>query len=353
MAAYAKSKNKGPDDSLTRFRAALKEGRDKLGRCYVFYGPEDYLRGFYINEAINALVDEDKKDFNLNVFDGRSFSIEALGGAVESLPVFAERKAVLVKDVDIFKLDAIKTAGLEDILAGLEDYVCLIFNLSNSAEDLGKASKLTAALKKYAQLVFCDLADDALLQKWIIRRFSGLSKRCSAETAGRLIFMAGSAMNGLIPEIEKLAAYCGQEIKAADIDRIVVPRMEAVVYNMTDCIVEGRAGPALETLGSLYYQKHEPTVLLAAVNRVFRQLYFVKLAVREHKGQAYIKEALGIRYDFALRKLLGAAQRTGVELLRAAVIRGAELDAAMKSEYFDKSEALEIFVTELSSGVNP
>ena len=57
----------------------------------------------------------------------------------------------------------------------------------------------------------------------------------------RLINVSGELMNGLIPEINKIASYTkGDRVTEADVDAVAHHIPEAVVFDMTEALAKRR-----------------------------------------------------------------------------------------------------------------
>ena len=75
-------------------------------------------------------------------------------------------------------------------------------------------------------------------------------------------------MNGLIPEIGKIAAYAkGERVTKADIDAVAAPVLEAQVFEMTGAVSKGSFDRAAEVLGTLLKLQEEPIMLLALIGK--------------------------------------------------------------------------------------
>ena len=120
--------------SLARLKKELAAG--VIGRFYLFYGEEAYLREHYIGQLKKRLVADDENNFCC--LTGKACTPKALTEAVESFPLFAERKLVLVRDYDIVCADAKMAAEAEPLLSALPDSVCLIFAYGDAPPGSGR-----------------------------------------------------------------------------------------------------------------------------------------------------------------------------------------------------------------------
>ena len=72
-----------------------------LRGLYVLYGEEGYLVARYMEQIAKKAVCDDLGGFNLQRFDGETADAEQIEEAIDALPLMAERKCVVVRDLDI------------------------------------------------------------------------------------------------------------------------------------------------------------------------------------------------------------------------------------------------------------
>ncbi len=337
---------------------AKKDKKDKLNysaeikglrengpeRIYFLWGPEDYLRETYLTELRQMCVPSED-DFSYQRFDGPSLDMGALSEAVDALPFFAERRFVEVRDYDVNACREVDCARLKEILADVPDYCTLVFIFSASYAPDGRTAAVKA-LKKAARCLEFTEQEQGALARWVQNRFKALEKTVSQADAEYLIFLSGSRMNGLIPEIEKAASYAGGEtVTRADIDATANRLPEADVFELTDCIARRRFDAAALLLRDLLSDKNNhPIMLNALIGQQLRRLYALKCAQAAHRSRADAMELCGVRYDFVFDKLTAAAKPFSEGQLAAMVKLCAEYDFRMKSTGQDpQALLLELF----------
>ena len=67
---------------------------------FLLYGDEKYLVRHYCERLSSGAADEAFADFNLRVFEGDGFTLEDIYDATLAVPVMAETKCVVVKDMN-------------------------------------------------------------------------------------------------------------------------------------------------------------------------------------------------------------------------------------------------------------
>ncbi|MCI8422932.1 MAG: DNA polymerase III subunit delta [Lawsonibacter sp.] len=316
----------------------------KPGKLYLFYGEETYLRDHYLGRLREQLLAGGMGTFNLHQLSARDMSPHALEEAVDCLPMMGERTLVQVTDYDPFKAGEKDREGYLRILSQLPDYCCLVFLYDLIEYKRDARTKLAAALKQHGTAVNFCRQEQGKLERWIQTRFRALGKEISAALARDLIFLCGDLMTTLISEIEKIAAYAqGKRITREDVEAVATPRLEAVVFGMTDAISRGDFDQAACVLGSLYQRQEKTIKLMGTLGWQLRQLYSARLTLESGRGKGYLVSLWGLR-EFQAEKLLSSARRLSLDWCRQGVIRCAQTDLAMKSTGISEQGRQELIV---------
>ncbi len=133
------------------------------------------------------------------------------------------------------------------------------------------------------------------------------------------------------------------------------PRVDAVVFKMTDALASKDFDKAASVLADLLHNRESPVMILSVMGKYFRQLYTARLYLDGGKSKGAYKElwnmASGYYMDQQADRLLDAARRFSLPWCRYAVRRCAEADAAVKSAPRGQDgEALTALLVELASG---
>ncbi len=218
------------------------------GSFYVLYGEEDYLRRYYLSMLRRQLVDGPTEDFNFHRLTSENFSMQVLSESLEALPMMAERTMIQVDDVDLFALPEDDRTQLAALFSDIQDYACLVLVYADFKPDKRK-KKLWDAMEKNAVLAEFAYQTERDLTAWIVRHFRAEKKNISPALCGYLLQRCGSSMTRLDAEIAKICAYSGaDDIVRADIDAVVEPTLEAVVFEITDALGQREFDRALERL---------------------------------------------------------------------------------------------------------
>ena len=322
-----------------------------VGNVYIFFGEETYLMQQAIRELQEHLVPAGFEEFNYHRLAGKGLTVQEITEAAEAMPMMAEHTLVTVTDMDIFKLDEAQRGALVALLEDFPEYCTLVFLYRQIPYTRdGRLKKLTAAVAQYVQTVEFTQQGQQKLYRWVRKRFAAAGKDIDDGVTDHLLFTCGSLMEGLVPEIAKIAAYAkGAKITRADIDAVADPVLDARIFDMTNAVTAKDYDRAAEVLAELLRQQEEPIAILAALGKELRRLYTARLAIDSGKDRVWLKDLWRMKSDSPAKLLLGAAQNVRRSWCRDAIKRCQTLDRRMKSERgMDSEGELKLFLVELA-----
>ena len=338
--------------SLDILKEDLKN--NKIRALYLFYGPEDYLMKHYADSIEKSLLTADLKALNKVVLEGKA-DINKLRDNCETMPIFSERKVVIVKNSGLFK--PAKKAGdtakkgkpanddLSLLLQDLPPHVCLIFY----EQEIDKRLKALDAIKKHGLIVeFAYQRPDELV-KWVTKRLRAAGVEIDLATASRLVENCEQGMTEILNEVEKLIAYLGgkDRVTLQDIEKVCTKSIKSRVFDLTDAIAEKNSSRALNLLNDMVVLKEPVPKILFMIARQFRQILQVKLLHNEGSNNGEIASKLGLA-PFIVGKILKQAGSFSVERLKAAMETCLEFDIAVKTGRLEDMTAAELLIIEFS-----
>ncbi len=320
-----------------------------LGRLYIFHGEEIFLLNHYLTQIKKQLLDPLTESFNFNRLNNETFDMRAFIDAVEAMPMMAEYTLVQVDEIDLFKLPEADRTKMVEVLSDIPEWCTVVFTYETVAWKPDKRlKKLWEAIDSNAEIVEFAKQDQRDLVAWIQRHFTARKKRIDSGLCVYLIDITGGTMTALAGEIDKICAYSGaDEIKKSDIDAVVEPVLDAVVFQMTDLLSDGRYGAALEKLQTLLKMQQEPLAILGAVGGHFRRLGTARTLLDNGKNSAELQKLCGIP-DYPARKTMEAARRFKSEFCAKAAQLVLETDYKMKTSFDDPERLLELLLMQLA-----
>lgn len=319
--------------------------QDNIARLYLFYGEEWYLREHYLAALKEKVVGDGMEEFNYTVFS-ESVSLDDLQEAVDSYPVMQEKKMVLVRGYDIFKENEAKREKIAALIQDIPETCVLVFAFNESWSP-DKRLKLFSLFNKIGAVVEFQCASQSELTSWMKRRFRDTNHEISTALCEYLLFQCGSLMGGLIPEIEKIAAYAKQEaIEQTDIDAVVSPCLDTIVFDLTKAIVAKNYTKAIEITETLDASKEPPIRVMGLIGKQVRQLYAAGLVLQNGGAAKQLMELLNIKSDYVARNILQSVRGVPMEWLRNALLLCEETDIKLRSG--DGLPAIRVYIARLA-----
>ncbi|MDW7677824.1 MAG: hypothetical protein SCK57_09200, partial [Bacillota bacterium] len=105
---------------------------DQISPVFIITGEEELLMKRYLTTLIHLVVPPEMQDLNLVTFEGKEFTLEGLLEALETLPVMALKKLVVVKKPSFLETRGVTLTDKEErkILHYLDQPspgACLVF----------------------------------------------------------------------------------------------------------------------------------------------------------------------------------------------------------------------------------
>ena len=277
----------------------IKNGTFKAS--YLLYGEESYLRSQYRNRLTNALIDP-ADTMNLSRFEGKGIHPEEIIDLAETLPFFAPRRVILVENSEFFKT---KCDRLADYLPSMPDTTWN--RLFKTVKDRGRAVEFASQ-------------DEATLTKWILGIVKREGKQISKSALSLFLERAGTDMEHISKELEKLLCYTyeRESITSQDVEDVCTILTSNRIFDMLRAIAEKNQKQALELYYDLLTLKESPRGILTLLGRQFQQLLLVRSLMAKGYGQPSIASKTGIA-PFIIRRLMGQARNFTDEQLTAAL----------------------------------
>lgn len=341
------AKKEQDTNALQELKASIRA--KSVENLYFFHGEETFLLHHYLEQLRKILLDELTESFNYHRLNSENFDIQAFADAVENLPMMAEHTMVQVDDVDLFKLPEDSRNKIAEILSDIPDYCTVVFTYVTVSWRADKRlKKLWDAVEKNGVIVEFAKQEQRDLIPWITRHFAAKGKRISTDLCGYLIEITGGTMTALSGEIDKICAYSGADhIQKTDIDAVTEPVLDAVVYQMTDAIGQGRYGDALSKLHQLLKLQQEPLGILGAIGGHFRRISTARTLLDNGKQTGDLMKLYGLT-SYPAQKAMDAARRFRPEFCRKAAELVLETDRKMKTSFDEPERLLELLILQLA-----
>lgn len=341
------AKKQPQQDNLQMLKNALRS--KQMDRLYIFHGEEVFLMHYYFDKIKGLLLDDLTESFNFHKLNQETFDIRSFADSVENMPMMAEATLVHVDEIDLFKLPESDRNKIGEILSDIPEWCTVIFTYETVQwKPDRRLKKLWEAIDSSAIIVEFAKQSQRDLISWATRHFAARGKQISNDLCAYLIDITGGTMTALSGEISKIAAFSGADIITKhDIDSVTEPVLDAVVFQMTDLLGEGKYGPALEKLQTLLKMQQEPLAILGAVGGHFRRLSTARTLLDNGRNTSDLMKLCGIP-DYPARKTMEAARRFSPAFCRRAAQLVLETDYRMKTSFDEQERLLELLILQLA-----
>ena len=137
----------------------LKKG--DLSPVYLIYGEEKYLHDELIDRIIDISLDSGTRDFNLDIFYASETPADKIINVASSFPMMAQRRVVVVKDVQQLKTNDLK--HLSDYVSRPSKSSCLVLSLPERK----KSGKWFGVIFNNALSIDCRKFYDNEIPAWV------------------------------------------------------------------------------------------------------------------------------------------------------------------------------------------
>jgi DNA polymerase III subunit delta len=245
--------------------------------------------------------------------------------ACNALGLFADGgRLVVVEGVETWK-----AGDVESVAAYLGDSSPGAV-LALWAHESPKSSALADLVAKQGQLLAFDVPRPRSPSAWVAGEFKRLGVEVDADAARALVDIVGDDVLTLASEIEKVATWsAGTPVGTREVEAMAVPAREVEAWAVTDAWGSRDLPAAMAACEASLEQKEPFSIAVSLASHVAR-VRTAQLLAEEGLGTREIAKRLGLRSEFPARKAVSHSENYSREELDAAIVRLAELDAAIK-----------------------
>jgi len=319
--------------------------RGTIAPVYLLTGEEEFLIQAATERLVRAAVDPAAKDFNYTLLDSETATADSILTAVESLPAFAERRLVVLKNAEQLP------AGEANRLAAYLKNPCPTTCFVCVAPKFDARRSFFQALKAQAAVVDCRPLSDAQVTVWLKAQAKSLGRTISEDA---VLFLKERVGRDLLPLQNELAkaALGGEDQKSIgleDVQRTCGGSGEVSVFDLLNALAKRQMEPAVRTLTRLVEEGEPPLKILSTIGYRFRLIWKVKRAMHAGHTDSALMRMFGLGHWVAA-PVITAAKAYPEKDLRWAFQRFVETDAGLKGGALSPKLLLEVLVLDLCSG---
>ncbi|MBR1821415.1 MAG: DNA polymerase III subunit delta [Clostridia bacterium] len=335
------------------FYQALKAGQ--IAPVYLFTGPEAFIKREALEALRKQLLPPGLETLNDATLEG--VTAQQITDACETMPMMCDRRIVTVRDWAPLmpgkaKNEEAEAAWMQSWLENPPQSCALVFYMRG---EMDGRKKLSALLKKRAEVVNFEYLTDSELNRWCARRLKPVGKRISPAALNTLTYMAGRELTRIAGELDKLAAYLGDErdeITEADVRAIVPASLEYNVFELLNSLLAGDMKKGQQTVNSLLQGGQTTMGILAMLTRQIRQLTHMKCALDAGTPVQTVQTQLKL-HPYAAKQTARQCARLSADRLTALYKNCVDSDYAVKSGRLRDRDALDALIFEIGLAAKP
>jgi DNA polymerase-3 subunit delta len=247
-----------PSRTIDAFFRSL--AREDPARAYYFHGPEDILKDEAMRAILDRALDPSLRDFNVDQRSAGQLDADTLFALCSTLPMMAERRVVVLREVEALKRKPkVRTALMEYLRRPAPETVLVLIQGANEEKE-------DAEIAGLAYSVSCDPLPEDRVLKWLDRRARARGLELPDDAARHLVRAVGGELASLASELEKLAALpAGEPLTVDRVGELIGVCHGETVLDWRDAVFDDRSGPAVALLRPLLDQPGNSGVRLVTV----------------------------------------------------------------------------------------
>lgn len=295
-------------------------------RVCLLLGPELYQCHLALDLIKQDLVAEGALPFDFSEFHAEEDSVDQILESANTFPMMSKKRLVLVREAN-----ALPESALEELMASLDGISrrCLLVFF---AEEFDHRKKFYRAMQdKYCVAEFPKLKGVAL-EKWAATFLRRQGFRLSSTAIKKIVSLAGSNLQMLSAELEKLLLYAGNEKDIPDsaVDELIGGSRQQGIFELINAVSQGKRNEALRSLANLLGMGEHPLLVVTMMARHCRQVLIARDCMARRVPPREIAAIAQIP-PFMLDQFLTEARAVDISRIQAMHLRLAETDKRLKS----------------------
>lgn len=298
----------------------------KIKEIYFCFGDEPYLLDQIPNRFKYGLLDENSFDFNYSVFHAGDADVQQIKDAVETLPVMATQRLVILKNCQ--DLNESEWTELNSLFTKpVESTVFVLL-----ADKIDKRKKGFKNLLDTAVSVEFKKPYDNQVPQWINYIAQEYQLKLTQEAIHRIHRLVGNNLSEISNQMEKIKNYVGDRttVEIDDINSVVSSSREENVFDFTKAIGKKDRVMALEQLVHLIDQGQNEIGIVSLLARHMRILLTVRSGLDNGIGGTKLANIAQVPTYF-IEGYCDQAKLWPIKKIEEALVILADTDRALKS----------------------
>ena len=297
--------------------------RTKARAAYAILGPDSFLAEQALERLLTAAVGEDRAD-SVQVFHGEETTWARVLDAARTRSLFAERRAVVVREAESLKGEG------EEVASYLDDPTPGLTLILLAAKPDRRRTAWKRVLER-AEVLPAQPLKGRGLRAYVSEQLQRRKVPLAEDGLTELIERVGQDLRRLMGEVDKLEAFAaGRPVSAEEVSAVLGRGLARPLYRLGDALVAREAGKALELMEEILDEGDAPVLVLGTLHRALRQVRGAQ-ALRPSR-MPWSEAASRLKVPpFKVGELMEASGRWSEADLRAAFAALGRADRRLKS----------------------
>ena len=241
-----------PPIPFDAFSKQVKAG--EIPSAIYLWGEEDVLKDEAVRAVLERVVDPGLRDFNYDVRSAAQLDPEAVEALCTTLPMMADRRLVVIRDVEAWgKKARAKSAVLHYLERPAAETVLILVQGAPRRED--DKNEADAELARLTSAVEVERCSARVAEKWVLKRAQERGIVFDPEAARHLITAVDGNLGHARSELDKLAGLGGDTPVTLDqVSALLGVRHGETAADWCQAVLDDKPGPASAMLAHLLDQ---------------------------------------------------------------------------------------------------
>jgi len=309
---------------------------------YLILGPEQYYCRLAVHLLKRNALSPGSEAFDYSEFIAGNATVDKIIEAVSTFPMVSLRRLVLVTEAE--KLKENEQDALLDSIKSISGRGTLVL----VAEELDHRKRFYRQLRDMNSVAEFPKLKSAALVQWAEAFVRRQGYRIASSAIRKIVELAGSDLQTLACELEKLFLYAGKErnIPESAVNDLVGVSRQHGIFELIDAAARHDRSGALRSLTNLLSMGEHPLVIVTMMARQCRQLLIAKEHLLRGSNAQTIGNAAQVP-PFLLDQFLRQARASDAAQVQEMYIRLADIDRRLKSSSGDGRLLLECLICAL------
>jgi len=313
---------------------------------YLFHGSDTFIIKSKINNLINKLKVD---DFNVVNYDMEETNLKNALDDATTIPFMSDKKIVIIRNAYFLSTEKPKKDLNHDI-DGLKKYLDnpveeTILVIAAPYEKLDERKAILKELKKIAEIVPCVPLKPQDSSAWIKRQLGKENITIDNDALTEFLKRVENNTEVLFSETSKLLNFAEgmDRITLNTIKQVITKNVEDNVYEITNMILEGKQGRALEIYNDLVMHSEDPLRILGILVNKYREILHVKYLIQQGKDKTDVAQYYNASPGRAFYMMKNASA-VKLNIVKKHLVKLEEIDYQIKTGQIDKRIGLELFI---------